>query len=330
MILAGDVGGTKVALALFEDVALRKKIKIQNFLSKEFGDFEDIVEAFLPKNLKIDCACFGIAGPIQENTCHATNLPWRIDAKEIEKRFQISTVHLINDLEANAWGVFSLKEEEFYVLNPGVAKLGNRALISAGTGLGEAAFYFDGKKYFPFATEGGHAGFSPNNEEEIELWQYLKQLFEHVSFERFLSGHGIGHIYRFFVDHRKEKELEEVKERMKTEDPAQVISENALKKKCPICIKSLDRFVSIYGGEAGNLALKFLALGGVYVGGGIAPKILEVLKNGIFMSSFVEKGRFKSLLSEIPVKVILNPETALLGAADFAKHSSSSTSGRNI
>jgi glucokinase len=324
MILAGDVGGTKVVLALFEDVALRKKVKIQKFSSKDFGNFEDIVKQFLSTDLNVDCACFGIAGPIQENKCHATNLPWTIDGKEMEKTLRIPKVHLINDLEANAWGVFSLKEDEFYVLNPGKQKKGNRALISAGTGLGEAGFYFDGKAYLPFASEGGHAGFSPENEEEIELWRYIKSKFGHASVERFLSGHGIEQIYRFFVENKKEQEIDEVRKRMNREDPAQVISENALQKKCPICIKTLDRFVSIYGGEAGNLALKFLALGGLYVGGGIAPKILEVLKSGIFMNSFTNKGRFNSLLSEIPVKIILNPETALLGAAGYAKNSCSS------
>lgn len=323
MILAGDVGGTKVVLALFEDISLRKKEKIQKFASKDYANFEDIVKAFLPKDQKINCACFGIAGPIQENKCHATNLPWTIDGKELEKNLGISKVHLINDLEANAWGVFTLSEEEIYVLNPGKEKKGNRALISAGTGLGEAGFYFDGNKHFPFASEGGHAGFSPDNEEEVELWRYIKEKFGHASFERFLSGHGIEQIYRFYVENKKEKEQDEVRERIKTEDPALVISENALEKKCPICIKTMDRFVSIYGGEAGNLALKFLALGGVYVGGGIAPKILELLKNGIFMRSFMNKGRFKPFLSEIPVKIILNPETALLGAAEYAKKSCS-------
>lgn len=328
MILAGDVGGTKVVLALFEDVASRKKIKIQKFASKDFGNFGDIVKAFLPKDLKVDCACFGVAGPIQENKCHATNLPWMIDGKEMEKSLNISKVHLINDLEANAWGVFALKEDEFHVLNLGVPKKGNRALISAGTGLGEAGFYFNGKNHFPFASEGGHADFSPDDEEEVELWRYFKNKFGHASFERFLSGSGIENIYRFFVENKKEKEKEEIRERMKTEDPAQVISENALQKKCPTCVKTLDRFVSIYGGEAGNLALKFLALGGVYVGGGIAPKILEALKSGLFMRSFMDKGRFKPLLSEIQVKVILNPETALLGAAEFAKNSCSSIVGK--
>ncbi len=324
MILAGDVGGTKVVLALFEDVTTRKKLKIQKFASKDFENFQDIVKTFLPTGLKVHCACFGIAGPIQENTCHATNLPWVIDRREMEKTLHIPNIRLINDLEANAWGVFSLTEEEFYVLNPGVRKKGNRALISAGTGLGEAGFYYDGKNYFPFASEGGHTGFSPDDEEEVKLWRYFKNKFGHASFERFLSGHGIEQIYRFFIENGEGIELQEVQERMRTEDPAQVISECALQKKCPVCIKTLDRFVSIYGGEAGNLALKFLALGGLYVGGGIAPKILEILKNGNFMRSFVNKGRFKSLLSEIEVKIILNPETALLGAARFAKNSCTS------
>ena len=318
MILAGDVGGTKVVLALFEDLKTRKKIKEQRFASKDFSNFNDIVNAFLPKDISIACACFGIAGPIVENKCHATNLPWVIDGVELQAVLKTRSVFLINDLEANAWGTFALQDEEFFVLNAGTGKQGNRALISAGTGLGEAGFYFDGKKHHPFPSEGGHADFAPNTEEEIEIWRYFKTKFEHVSFERLLSGKGIGNIYQFFVEVKKLPELPEVKERMQKEDLAQVISEFGVSKKCPTCVKTLETFVSIYGEEAGNLALKFLSLGGIFIGGGIAPKVLEVLKNGLFMKAFVDKGRFRTLLSGIRVQVILNPETALLGAAEYA------------
>ncbi len=318
MILAGDVGGTKVVLALFEDLKTRKKVKEQKFASKDYANFNDIVNTFLPKDISIDCACFGIAGPIVNNRCHATNLPWVIDGSELQALLKTSSVFLINDLEANAWGTFVLEEHEFCILNQGTEKAGNRALISAGTGLGEAGFYFDGKNHHPFPSEGGHADFAPNTEEEIEIWRYFKTKFEHVSFERLLCGHGIGTLYQFFIEVKKMPQLPDVKERMQKEDPAQVISEFGVSKKCPTCVKTLETFVSIYGEEAGNLALKFLSLGGIFIGGGIAPKILEVLKNGLFMKAFIDKGRFKTLLSEIRVQVILNPETALLGAARHA------------
>ena len=318
MILAGDVGGTKVVLALFEDLKTRKKFKEERFASKDFSNFNDIVNVFLPKDISISCACFGIAGPIVDNKCHATNLPWVIDGLKLQTSLKTPSVFLINDLEANAWGTFVLQDEEFCVLNAGTGKQGNRALISAGTGLGEAGFYFDGKNHHPFPSEGGHSDFAPNTEEEIEIWRYFKQKFEHVSFERLLSGNGIGNIYRFFVEVKKMPELAEVKQKMRTEDLAKVISEFGTSKKCPICVKTLETFVSIYGEEAGNLALKFLSLGGIFIGGGIAPKILEILKNGLFMKAFMDKGRFKTLLSGMRVQVILNPETALLGAAEYA------------
>ena len=318
MILAGDIGGTKTELALFQDVEKRQMIKNQKFESKEYSNFEEIVNAFVPKDVRVRLACFGIAGPIQNNRCHATNLPWTIDAISLQKLLNIPFVFLINDLEANAWGVCHLKQEELYVLNEGSGEMkGNRALISAGTGLGEAGFYFDGKIHHPFPSEGGHAGFAPEDELEVELWRYLKEKFDHVSFERVLCGRGIANIYRFLVEVKKEPEQLSVKKRMEKEDLAKVISEE--RKNCPTCFKAIEKFISIYGGEAGNLALKFLALGGVYVGGGIAPKLLEALKEGGFMSSFTSKGRFSPLLSSIKVQVILNPQTALLGAAEYAQ-----------
>lgn len=318
MILAGDIGGTKTELALFQDVEKRHMIKEGKFASKEYPNFEEIIKAFIPEGAKVRLACFGIAGPIQNNRCQATNLPWIVDAISLQKLLKIPFVFLINDLEANAWGVCHLKKEELYLLNPGSLEgKGNCGLISAGTGLGEAGFYFDGKIHHPFSSEGGHAGFAPEDELEVELWRYLKQKFGHVSFERVLCGQGIANIYRFFVEVKQEPEKVEVKKRMEKEDPAKVISEE--RKNCPTCFKTIERFTSIYGGEAGNLALKFLALGGIYVGGGIAPKLLDALKEGSFMRSFVSKGRFNPLLSSIKVQVILNPQTALLGAAEYAK-----------
>jgi glucokinase len=328
MILAGDVGGTKVELALFEDVTLRKIVKQERFLCKEYGSLEEIIQKFLSsKCFIIDAACFGIAGPIENNRCQATNLPWIIEAEKLKDLIGVKSVFLINDLEANAWGIPLLSEDELFTLSPGKElATGNRALISAGTGLGEAGIYSDGKTYQPFATEGGHCNFAPNTEEEVEIWRYFKTKFGHVSYERLLCGAGLINLYHFFVDVKKEQELPEVRELFLHRDPAQVIHEYGASGKCPICVKAVERFISIYGSEAGNLALKFLALGGVYVGGGIAPKMLEIIKKGGFLAAFCQKGRFSRLLSNIRIQVILNPKTALLGAAVYAENSLSKKS----
>ncbi len=325
MILAGDIGGTKTELALFEDVKTRKIIKMDKFPSKDFTTLEEIIQKFLSSSsIKPTEACFGIAGPIENNTCHTTNLPWVIAGKKIETLLNIASVYLINDLEANAWGISCLKEDELYTLAKGdKTQIGNRALISAGTGLGEAGLYFDGKNHIPFASEGGHCNFAPTDELEIEIWRYLHQKYNHVSYERLLCGAGLLNIYRFFIDVKKEKELSELADKFSKMDPAQCIYEYGSTGKCSVCKKAIEKFISIYGSESGNVALKFLALGGVYIGGGIAPKMLDNLKNGHFLESFIQKGRFNKLLSNIPVQVILNPHTALLGAANYVEYQKS-------
>ncbi len=321
MILSGDIGGTKVHLALFEDGDVKRVVAQKIFSAKEFADFSILLTEFLRplSGIKIDRACFGIAGPILNERCSTTNLPWVIDAELLRQQIQTSHVFLINDLEANAWGLRCLGDDAFFVLNEGVKMEGNAALISPGTGLGEAGLYWNGKSHFPFSSEGGHSGFASQNEEEIELWRYLKKTHEHVSFEHVLSGSGIYQIYRFFVDVKglegilTQKILEEQKE------PQRLIRDKAIKKECPVCMRTIDLFVSILGGEAGNLALKMLSVGGVYVGGGIPPKIVDFLKTGTFMKSFVDKGRFRSLMEKIPVKVVLNDNTALMGAMLYAQ-----------
>ncbi len=322
MILAGDIGGTKAEFAVFEDVQSRKTLKEARFVCKEYGSLEEIISNFLKgESFSITHVCFGIAGPIEKNICQATNLPWVIEGEKLEKLIPGSKVFLINDLLANAYGVRCLRNDELYVVASGSRKEGNKALISAGTGLGEAGFYFDGTTHHPFASEGGHCNFAPSNQEEEELLHYFRGKFDgHVSFERFLCGKGIANIYRFWVEIKKEEELPEVKERMEKEDPAKVIYEFAVNKKCPICIKTVKRFIAIYGSEASNLALKYLAVGGVYIGGGIAPKMLDAFKDGVFLENFINKGRFKGLLSAVPIHLILNPKTALLGAAQYAEN----------
>jgi glucokinase len=321
MILAGDVGGTKTHLALFPEKEERNWISDAKFQSGKYENLRSIISEFLTDNPghEIKKACFGIAGPVQDRKCKATNLPWTVDARVIEKEIKIPSCSLINDLEANAYGIQCLHEEEFFVLNEGKKSGGNRALISAGTGLGEAGIFWDGTHHHPFACEGGHCSFSPENDLEIKLLGYLKKRYDHVSFERLLSGPGLYHIYQFLIEEKLEKETESVKKAFETEDPPKVITEMGMKSANSACMRALDMFVSIYGSEAANLALKMLAVGGVFIGGGIAPKILNELKEGAFMKRFIQKGRFTSLLLGIPVKVILNSHTALFGAGYYAR-----------
>lgn len=324
MIIAGDIGGTNVRLAYFDKAQGREPLYLEKYASRDFSDFSSLLKKFINGlgKKEITAACFGIAGPVQEGRCQATNLPWVVDVKLLSQDLGIPKVFLINDLEANAWGISILRPEEFLVLNQGRELEGNAALISAGTGLGEAGLYWNGKEHLPFACEGGHCDFAPRNEEEIELWSYLKQKFEHVSYERILSGSGIYQIYRFLIDSQREKSVLSSSEVEDLKEPQKVITEMALKKQCPACIHALNLFSSVYGSEAGNIALKMLATHAVYVGGGIAPTIASILKEGHFMKAFVAKGRFMPMLSNISVKVLLNDQTALLGAARYGSKKS--------
>lgn len=316
--LAADIGGTKTHLNIYQ-IENEKLIvvKDQKYKSHEHPNLESIVQDFLKDfNGHIERACFGIAGPIHDQVCKATNLPWVVDGKKMQKELKIDKVFLINDLEANAYGIKKLNPEDFFVLNKGEASSkGNLALISAGTGLGEAGFYFDGKETHPFPSEGGHADFAPRDAVEIELLKYLQGKYGHVSYERILSGPGFFDLYLFYTECLKFPKCAKVESREVKSDPSRIISEAAIEGKDKTCEEVMHRFVSIYGAESGNLALKFLALGGVYIGGGIAPKILEKMKNGPFLSSFINKGRFEGVLKNIPIKVILDENTALKGAA---------------
>lgn len=314
MILAGDIGGTNTRLALFEQGEMAGPEK--KYPSRSYQGLEEIVREFLGGK-KVSRACFGVAGPVREGVCKATNLPWVVDAAQMSRTLQIPSVHLLNDLEANAYGIKVLKPEELALLHEGKKQKGNQALISAGTGLGEAGLYWDGEKHHPFACEGGHSDFAPRNALEIELFVYLKKKYPHVSYERVVSGPGLYEIYRFLIETGREKTSSEVEAEMKKGDPAAVVSEWGRLNKDLGCIHALDWFISLYGAEAGNLALKFLALGGVYIGGGIAPHILEKMKRG-FSAAFADKGRFKPLLETIPIWVVLNDNAALLGAASYA------------
>ncbi len=320
MILAGDVGGTNTRLGLFEVGRGRLRFLSEKiYPSKNYKGLENILVAFLKEKRAIAAACFGIAGPVTEEVIVATNLPWWVDIQSLQKLLSPKKMEVINDLVANAYGVSVLKKKDFETLNAGRQRKGNQALISAGTGLGEAILFWDGKQYVPSPSEGGHAEFGPRNHIEMELFNYLSERFDHVSYERVLSGEGLYHVYQFLKDSKRfGPEPSWLSEKMKREDPAEAISETARLKKSRLCVKALDLFTSIYGAAAGNLALQVMAVGGVYVGGGIAPKIIWKLKNGTFIKAFKDKGRLSRIVAQIPVRVILNERTALLGAASRA------------
>jgi len=322
LVLAGDIGGTNTNLALFSvhGEKLRSE-SFRSFLSKRYSGLEPVLQEFLAVDKhSIDSACFGIAGPVVDGKVKTPNLPWMVDSNGLSHSLKLDSVGLLNDLEATAYGIFTLENEEFHTLNEGIMRhSGNKALIAAGTGLGQAILYDDGCHFRPLASEGGHGDFAPRNDLEIELLRYLIGRFRHVSYERVLSGPGLFNIYRFFKENRGLEEPKWLTERLSTgDDPNAVITKAALANEAEICVKTLELFVSLYGAEAGNLALRAKSVRGLYVGGGIAPKILDKLKDGTFMRSFVDKGRYADLLAAIPVQVVLNDQAALRGAAYYA------------
>lgn len=321
MILAGDVGGTNTRLAVFDDRGGRLTPAAEaTFPSREHPSLEAVLRRFRAAHpLPVDRACVGVAGPVRLGRSDATNLPWVVDSSQVAQELGLKHVELINDLEANAWGIGVLDPEDLAVLNAGAPDAeGNQAVISAGTGLGEAGLLWHGTQHRPFATEGGHSDFAPRNHLEMELLDYLLKQFQRVSCERVVSGPGLLNIYRFLRDTGRGEEPAWLAEQLRQQDPGAVISQAAMSRKSELCMQTLDLFVSLYGSEAGNLALKVLATGGVFLGGGIAPKILSKLKDPIFLNAFTAKGRMKPLLQATPVRVILNDKTALLGAARFA------------
>jgi glucokinase len=321
VILAGDIGGTNTRLALLEDNGGRlTAIAEETFPSREYASLEAVLQEFIATHpFPITCACFGIAGPVRHGRTDATNIPWVVDSTLVAHELGLKNVGLLNDLEANAYGIPCLQLTDFVVLNEGARDAeGNTALIAAGTGLGEAGLYWDGRQHRPFATEGGHADFAPRTHLEVELLEYLLKQFPRVSYERVVSGPGLVNIYRFLRDSGRGSEPPWLVEQMRAEDAGAVISQAALTGKSELCAQALDLFVMLYGAEAGNLALKVLAAGGVFLGGGIAPKIIQKLQEPVFLNAFIAKGRMKPLLQAMPVRVILNDKTALLGAARFA------------
>ena len=322
MVLAGDIGGTNTRLAFFEGTPRRlTPVAVEIFPSREHKGLEEIAKTFIAKHQQTPgAACFGIAGAIRDGTVEATNLPWVVRAATLSAELGISSVSLINDLEANAHGIVLLAESDFVTLNAGApVRGGNRALISAGTGLGEAGLLAEADGSFrPFPSEGGHVDFAPNTEIEIDLLRYLMGRFGHVSCERVLSGPGLLNLYQFLRDTGRAAEPAWLADAIGKGDPSAAVAKSGLEGTSEIAVQAIEMFVSIYGAVAGNLALQVVATGGLFIGGGIAPKIIEKLKTPAFLKAFQAKGRVSPLLKDIPVRVITNDKTALLGAGRVA------------
>ncbi len=319
MILAGDIGGTKTVLALIDkDDGVQQPVRETTFPSAHYTSLEDIIQEFLAD---VDdtptSASFGVAGPVVDGRSQITNLPWIIDADSISETFDIPRVHLLNDLEAIATAVPHLTADELTTLNPGQPNsTGAIAVVAPGTGLGEAFLVWDGQRYRAYPTEGGHVSFAPSNQEELDLLLYLQRKFGHVSYERVCSGSGIPNIFDFLTDSRQFKNPGWLRRELAlAEDRTPIIFRAALEKQEAIAIATLELFVKILGGEVGNVALKVLATGGVYIGGGIPPRILPLLQRPEFLGFIAHKGRFSGLLSHVPIHVIQNPKVALHGAA---------------
>jgi len=320
MLLAGDVGGTKTNLALYStDGDLLPEV-LKTYPSSDYPSLEAVMAEFLAETgASVERAVIGVAGPVVQGKCSATNLPWTMDEGSLKQDLGLLEAKLLNDLEATAYGVLHLEPEDLFVLNDVPARSGTKAVIAPGTGLGEAILFYRDGRYHVLPSEGGHTDFGPNSLFEIELLRYLMGKFAHVSYERICSGMGLPFIYEYLRDNRYAPEVPSVVQALReAEHPTPVLVQAAMAGECELCIATLNAFVSILGAEAGNLALKVMAMGGIYVGGGIPPRILPKLRDGTFMAAFVNKGRFADTLSHVPVYVVLNPKTALLGAAWYA------------
>ncbi len=321
VILAGDIGGTKSNLATFavKDGAFTM-LRNKRFPSASYAGLNAIVREFLEdEKSPVLAACFGVPGPVKHGRAKPTNLTWGVDAKEISEEFNIRYVEILNDLAANACGISELKPSDFAVIQAGDPEAeGNRCIVSPGTGLGEAGLFWDGRRHHVWACEGGHTDFGPRNDLEIALLEYLIKLYGHVSYERIASGMGIENIYKFLRDTGRGKENAVVAAELKKEDAGFVISHHAEVGDCTMCVQTIEMFLGVLGAEAGNMALKAMATGGVYLGGGIPAKMLTHLKSVAFTHPFNDKGRLSGLMQSMPVKVILNDQAALLGAARHA------------
>jgi glucokinase len=316
MILAGDLGGTKSNLGLF-DVQQGKLVSVakKRYATQEHSGLDEMVKDFLREtNGKVAASCFGIAGPVVNNKVHGTNMPWEVDGAGMAQLLQLKRVRLLNDLEAAAYGIGVMEPKDLETLHAGVTTAeANRAVIAAGTGLGEGILFWDGKQHLPMATEAGHADFAPNTKQQADLWQYLKTRSEFVTSENILSGGGFKRVHEFLDGSVRHPGFDNGKT-----DPAQEITRRGLSGECPVCVRTLDLWVEIYGGEAGNLALRSVARGGIYITGGIAVKILPKLKTGRFVEAVRHKEKLGEFLAKIPIHVVLNEDCPLLGASFVA------------
>ncbi len=322
MILAGDIGATHTRLAGFNSAGNKLEFVVEKvYETQKHSSLSEIISEFIrTEGIPVYQACLGVAGPVRGGRSKPSNFPWMIDVRELATQLKLASVGLINDLEAYAYGMDALGSSDFITLSFGAGNgEGNMAVISATTGLGEAGLYWDGYRHHPFACEGGHADFAPRNELEGELLRYLLPKYDHVSWERILSGPGIKNIYDFLCDTRKAAEPQWLRDQMsQAPDPPALISQLALEKKAAICEQALDIFVSAYGAETGNCALKFMSTGGIFIGGSIAAEIVPKMKEPAFMKSFLAKGRMKPLLEDMPVKIVMNDSVGLIGAARCA------------
>jgi glucokinase len=368
VVLAGDVGGTKTLLGLYAARGDRlAPVREARFLNDGYDGIEDVVHAFLGEGgpWRVASACLGVAGPVEDDRCEMTNIPWTIDGKALGQRFGIERVHLMNDMVAIGWGIALLSPDDIFVLQEGAPARGNAALMAAGTGLGEAVLFWDGSAHVPYASEGGHADFAPRSSVEAGLLERLSGLYGHVSYERVISGPGLENIYRYLRERSGEEEPRYLSRRFAGAGAAAAVTDEAIDGTDPVCRDSLSLFASIYGAEAGNLALKCMAIAGVYIAGGMAPRVFDLPVTGggasegntacqaseanrggsnpgpgssrqggdkgrlttvrAFIGSFRDKGRLEGLLSRVPVYVILNERAGLFGAA---RHAAGMLSGK--
>jgi len=319
MILAGDIGGTHTRLALF-DGDPHEPLALAIYPSRKHAGLEEIVAAFLAEHpAEIDCACFDVAGPVRNGRVKTTNLPWIVDARQVADTIGLPSIELVNDLVATAYGIAELTTADLETLNRGDPSIGgNLAVIAAGTGLGEAGLIWNGECYHAVASEGSHSDFGPRSALQVELYTFLAR-DSHVSYEDVCSGIGLVTLYRFLRERSRTEEPAWLADAIRDGDGPATISSAGLTGRDPVCAEALDLMVSIYGAEAGNVALRLLATGGIYVGGGIAPHILPKLRQRTFLDSLAAKGRFRAMLEQIPVHVILNEHAGLVGAARIAR-----------
>jgi glucokinase len=315
MILAGDLGGTKANLGLF-DVKAEKLVQIarKKYATAAYDGLEAVLTEFLAETGgNVTAASFGIAGPVVGNRVHATNFPWIVDGAALARHLGVNRVRLLNDLESAAFGIGVMEPGDLETIHPGVpAPQATRAVIAAGTGLGEAILFWDGNQHVPMATEGGHADFAPQTEEQAELWKFLKRTHEYVSAEIILSGGGFKRVHEF-LDPSMRHDFDQP-----GVDPAPGITVRGLSGECPVCAATLDLWVDIYGSEAGNLALHSMARGGIFITGGIAVKILPKMTTGRFVAALRNKEKMEAYLEQIPVVIVLNENCPLMGAAFVA------------